>query len=136
MSRKRSRFSKTTPENPILIDEKSHDLMVVPAPIRKKINALKWERFYDVRSLPEDELVQEFYASLTMQDATKVIVQKKKVPLASKSINDLFNLLNVEEDEYYPMMNNINWNFLEQVLDVVTNSRSQWIIRKFGSHSC
>ncbi|KAK5771279.1 hypothetical protein PVK06_047469 [Gossypium arboreum] len=65
-----------------------------------------------------------------MQYATEVIVRKKKVPLTSKSINDLFNLLDVEEDEYYPMMNNINWDFLQQVLDVVINQGSQWIIRK------
>ncbi|MFQ6665614.1 hypothetical protein Gotur_032294 [Gossypium turneri] len=39
--------------------------MVVPIPIRKKINALKWERFCDARSLPDDELVQEFYSNLT-----------------------------------------------------------------------
>ncbi|MFQ6657028.1 hypothetical protein Gotur_026875, partial [Gossypium turneri] len=40
--------------------------MVFPISVRKKINALKWERFYDARSLPDDELVQEFYASLTI----------------------------------------------------------------------
>ncbi|MFQ6629240.1 hypothetical protein Gotur_007598 [Gossypium turneri] len=34
------------------------------------------------------------------------------------------------------MMNNINWDFLQQVLDVVTNPGSQWIIRKHGIHSC
>ncbi|MFQ6643391.1 hypothetical protein Gotur_018656 [Gossypium turneri] len=34
------------------------------------------------------------------------------------------------------MMNNINWDFLQQVLDVVTNPGSQWIIRKYGSNSC
>ncbi|TYG76058.1 hypothetical protein ES288_D03G082800v1 [Gossypium darwinii] len=159
MSHKITRSSKTTPENLILIDEevkerfdsifkhqpmmskkdfylKSNDLMVVPIPIRKKINALKWERFCDARSLPDDELVQEFYASLTTQDATEVIVRKKKVPLTSKSINNLFNLPDVEEDEYYPMMKNINWDFLQQVLDVVKNSGSQWIIRKYGGHSC
>ncbi|KAK5771083.1 hypothetical protein PVK06_047258 [Gossypium arboreum] len=63
-------------------------------------------------------------------DATEVIVRKKKVPFTSNSINDLFNLPNVEEDDYYPMMNNINWDFLQQVLDVGTNLGSQWIIRK------
>ncbi|KAG4195770.1 hypothetical protein ERO13_A06G123206v2 [Gossypium hirsutum] len=136
MSRKRTRSSKTTLENPIVNDEevkerfdsffkhqpmipeegfnlKSNDLMVVPLPIRKTINVLKWERFCDARSLPDDEVVQEFYASLTTQDATEVIVRKKKVPLTSKSINDLFNLPDVEEDEYYPLMNNINWDFLQ-----------------------
>ncbi|MFQ6667607.1 hypothetical protein Gotur_033567 [Gossypium turneri] len=46
-------------------DLKSNDFMVVPIPIRKKINALKWERFCDSCSLPDDELVKEFYASLT-----------------------------------------------------------------------
>ncbi|KAK5819133.1 hypothetical protein PVK06_024095 [Gossypium arboreum] len=153
MSRKRTRSSKTTPENPIVINEevkerfdsifkhqsmmlkkgfnlKSNDLMVFPVPIRKTINSLKWERFCDARSLPNDELVREFYASLTTQDVTEVIIWKKKVPLTSKSINDLFNLPDVKEDEYYPMMNNINWDFLQQVLDVVTNPGSLWIIRK------
>ncbi|KAG4154723.1 hypothetical protein ERO13_D03G061101v2 [Gossypium hirsutum] len=148
MSRKRTRSSKTTPKNPILIDEevkerfdsifkhqpmmpekgfdlKSNDLMVVHILIRKKINALKWERFCDTRSLLDDELVQEFYASLTTQDATEVIVRKKQVPLTSKSINDLFNLPDVEEDKYYPMVNNINSHFLQQVLDVEINLGSQ-----------
>ncbi|TYG79640.1 hypothetical protein ES288_D02G154500v1 [Gossypium darwinii] len=139
MSRKKTRSSKTTLENLILIDEevkegfdsifkhqpmmpekgfnlKSNDVMVVPMLIRKIINALMWERFCGARSLPDDELVEEFDASLTTQDATEVIVRKKKVPLTSKSINDLFNLPDVEEYEYYPMMNNINWGFLQQVL--------------------
>ncbi|KAK5785339.1 hypothetical protein PVK06_039912 [Gossypium arboreum] len=105
-------------------DLKNNELMVVPVPIRKKINTPKWEQFCNARSLPDDELVQEFYASLTMQDATEVIVQKKKLHLTSKSINDLINLPDVEEDEYYPMMNNINWDFLQQMLDLVTNSGS------------
>ncbi|KAB2074668.1 hypothetical protein ES319_A07G166700v1 [Gossypium barbadense] len=141
MFRKRTRSSNTTLENPIFINEevkerfdpifkhqpmmlekgfnlKSHDLMVVPISIRKKINARKWKRFCNARSLLDDELVQEFYASLTMQGATEVIVRKKMVPLTSKSITDLFNLPDVEGDEYYPMMNNINWNFLQKVLDV------------------
>ncbi|KAK5811934.1 hypothetical protein PVK06_027322 [Gossypium arboreum] len=57
------------PEKGLIL--KSNDLMVVPVPIRKKINALKWERFCDARSLPDDELVREFYTSLTTQDATE-----------------------------------------------------------------
>ncbi|KAK8275989.1 hypothetical protein V6Z12_D10G170900 [Gossypium hirsutum] len=117
-------------------NRKINDVMVVPVPIRKIINALKWERFCDARSLSDDELVREFYASLSTQDATEVIGRKKKVPLTSKSINDLFNLPDVEEDEYYLMMSNIDWDFLQQVLDVVTNLGSQWIIRKYESHSC
>ncbi|MFQ6667060.1 hypothetical protein Gotur_033208, partial [Gossypium turneri] len=124
-SRKRTRSSKTTPKNSILVykDVKERfDSIFKHQPMMPK-------KGFDLK-------IREFYASLTMQDATEVIVQKKKVPLTSKSINDLFNLPDVEENEYYPMMNNINWDFLQQVLDVVTNPRSQWIIRKYGSHSC
>ncbi|KAK5845388.1 hypothetical protein PVK06_001566 [Gossypium arboreum] len=63
---------------------KSNDLMAIPMPIRKTINALKWERFCDARSPPDDELVRLFYASLTIQDATEVIVLKKKSSTISK----------------------------------------------------
>ncbi|MFQ6622578.1 hypothetical protein Gotur_002856 [Gossypium turneri] len=124
MSRKRTRSSKTTPENLILIDEE----------VKERFDSIfKHQPMMPKKSF--DLKIREFYASLTTQDAIEVIIQKKKVPLTSKSINDLFNLPD-EEDEYSPMMNNINSNFLEQVLDVVTNSGSQWIIRKYGSHSC
>ncbi|KAH1129865.1 hypothetical protein J1N35_001243 [Gossypium stocksii] len=47
--------------------------------------------------MPKEELEQDFYANLTMPNANEVLV---KVPLTSKSINDLFNLPDVEEDEY------------------------------------
>ncbi|KAH1032782.1 hypothetical protein J1N35_044956 [Gossypium stocksii] len=67
---------------------------------RKIINALMLERFCDAFSLPNDELIREFYVSLTTKDTTEVIVQKKNVPFTSKSISDLFNLPDVEEDEY------------------------------------
>ncbi|MFQ6652814.1 hypothetical protein Gotur_024499, partial [Gossypium turneri] len=40
--------------------------MVVLVSIRKIVNALKWEQFCDARSLPNDELVREFYSSLTI----------------------------------------------------------------------
>ncbi|MBA0717538.1 hypothetical protein Golax_005346 [Gossypium laxum] len=118
------------------VNLESNDKIVVPLPIRKKIDALNWIYFWDARSLPNEELVQGFYASLTKLGATEVLVCKKKAPLTSKSINDFFDLLDVEEYEYFSMMKNINWDFLQQVLNVVTNLGSQWIIRKYGSCSC
>ncbi|KAK5842510.1 hypothetical protein PVK06_004877 [Gossypium arboreum] len=108
MSHKKTRSSMTTPENLILIDEE----------VKERFDSI----FKHQPMMPEK--------GFNLKNATKVIVQKKKVPLTSKSINDLFNLPDVEEDEYYSMMDNINWDFLQQVLDVVTNSGFQWIIRK------
>ncbi|MFQ6663188.1 hypothetical protein Gotur_030795, partial [Gossypium turneri] len=125
ISRKRTRSSKTTSENPILIDEEVKEIFDSIF----KHQPMMPEKGFDLK-------IRELYASLTTQDATEVIIRKKKVPLTSKSINDLFNLPDVEKDEYYPMMSNINWDFLQQVFDVVTNPGSQWIIRKYGSHSC
>ncbi|KAH1039845.1 hypothetical protein J1N35_041588 [Gossypium stocksii] len=80
MSRKRTRSSKTTPKNLILINEEvkekfdsifKHQPMMLEK--REIINALKWEQFCDAHSLPDDELVQEFYANLSTHDAIEVI---------------------------------------------------------------
>ncbi|TYG57522.1 hypothetical protein ES288_D08G149200v1 [Gossypium darwinii] len=160
MSRKRTRSSKTSTENPVVIQdeearerfdsifrnqpmmlEKAFNLesnykMVMPLSIRKTINALNWEQFYDAHSMSNKDLVREFYANLTTLNANEVLVHKKKVPLTSKPVNDLFNLPNVQEDEYSAMMTNINWDFIQQVFNMVTNPGSQWIIRKYGIHSC
>ncbi|KAH1114507.1 hypothetical protein J1N35_007885 [Gossypium stocksii] len=53
--------------------------MIVLVSIQKIVDALKWNQFCYARSLPEDELVQAFYANLTMPDATEVLVRKKKL---------------------------------------------------------
>ncbi|TYG52810.1 hypothetical protein ES288_D09G058200v1 [Gossypium darwinii] len=102
----------------------SNDNMVMPISIQKTIDALNWNQFCDARSMPEEESVREFYSNLTTPDANEVLVRKKKVPLTSEFINDLFNLPDVEEDEYSSMMTNINCDFLQQVLNVVTNMGS------------
>ncbi|KAK5839790.1 hypothetical protein PVK06_008629 [Gossypium arboreum] len=113
-----------------------NDEMIVPLPIQTTIEALNWNQFCDARSLPEEELGREFYTNLIVPDASEVLVCMKKVPFASKSINDLFNMPDVEEDEYSTMMTNIKWDFLQEVFNVVAKSRSQWIIRKYDSHYC
>ncbi|KAK5834609.1 hypothetical protein PVK06_010285 [Gossypium arboreum] len=157
MSSKRTRSFKTFSENPILIQDEeamerfdsifknqpmmlekgfnleSNDKVVMPLPIRKTINALNWEQFCDACSMLDENLLREFYANSTTSDANEVSVRKKMIPLTSKSINDLFNLPDVEEDEYSTMMMNINWDFLQQVLKVVINLGSQRIIRKYES---
>ncbi|KAH1046751.1 hypothetical protein J1N35_037535 [Gossypium stocksii] len=64
--------------------------------------------------MPKEELVREFYANLSTPYVNEVLVRKKNVPLTSKSINDLFNLPNIEEDKYFAMMTNINWDFFNK----------------------
>ncbi|MFQ6664838.1 hypothetical protein Gotur_031809 [Gossypium turneri] len=79
MYRKRTRSSKTTPKNPILIDEE----------VKERFDSIfKHQPMMSEKGF--DSKIREFYASLTTQDTTEVIVQKKKVPLTSKSINDFF----------------------------------------------
>ncbi|KAH1107915.1 hypothetical protein J1N35_011683 [Gossypium stocksii] len=82
MSHKRTRSSKTSAENPNVIQDEevkerfdsifkdqpmmlekgfnleSNNKMVVPLPIQKTIDALNWNYFCDARSLPEEELVR------------------------------------------------------------------------------
>ncbi|KAK5775392.1 hypothetical protein PVK06_043276 [Gossypium arboreum] len=110
--------------------------MIVPFSIRKTIDALNWNQFCDARLMLEEELVRDFYTNLTTSDANEFHVHKKKVPFTFKSINDFFNLPDVEEDEYFTMMTNISWDFLQKILNVITNWGSKWIIKKYNSHYC
>ncbi|KAK5836343.1 hypothetical protein PVK06_012127 [Gossypium arboreum] len=80
------------------LNSKSNDKMIMPLSLRKTIDALNWEQFCDVQSMPDEDLERKLYANLTTLDANEVLIWKKKVPLTSKSINDLFNLPDVEED--------------------------------------
>ncbi|KAK5839965.1 hypothetical protein PVK06_008825 [Gossypium arboreum] len=51
----------------------SDNKMVVPLSVRKTIDTLNWNYFYDAQSLPEEELVQDFYANLTVPNAIEVV---------------------------------------------------------------
>ncbi|KAK5811724.1 hypothetical protein PVK06_027085 [Gossypium arboreum] len=123
MSRKRTRSSSTSTENPIVIQDeeareifdsifkiqpmmpkkgfnlKSSGKMIMPLSLQKTINTLNWKQFCDAQSTLDKDLVLEFYANLTTPNTIKVLVRKKKVPLTSKSINDFFNIHDIEEDE-------------------------------------
>ncbi|TYG52684.1 hypothetical protein ES288_D09G048200v1 [Gossypium darwinii] len=131
MSCKRTKSSKTSAKNLIVIQNEeirekfgsifmnqpmmaekcfnleSNDKMIMLLSIRKRINALNWEQFCDAFSMPDEDLVQKFYANLTMSDANEFLIHKKKVPLTFESINDLFNFPDFEKDDYYTMMTNI-----------------------------
>ncbi|MBA0753580.1 hypothetical protein Gogos_020800, partial [Gossypium gossypioides] len=87
MSRKRTRSSKTSAENPIVIQDEevkerfdsifknqpmvpkkgfnleSNDKMVMPLAIRKTIDALNWNYFCDARSLPDEDLMPISHSS-------------------------------------------------------------------------
>ncbi|KAH1073073.1 hypothetical protein J1N35_025401 [Gossypium stocksii] len=74
--------------------------------------------------MPDKDLMREFNFNLTMLEANEILVRKKKGLITSKSINDLFNLLDVEKDEYSTMMTNITWDFLQQDPNELQKERS------------
>ncbi|MBA0742310.1 hypothetical protein Gogos_015378 [Gossypium gossypioides] len=97
MSRKRTRSSKISTENLIVIqDEKvkemldsifknqpimseksfnleSNDKMVVPLPIRKTIDALNWNYFCDARSLPDEGFMSISHSSTISMERTLLL---------------------------------------------------------------
>ncbi|KAK5838958.1 hypothetical protein PVK06_007706 [Gossypium arboreum] len=108
----REKFDSIFKNKPMILEKSfnldSNDKMIMPLSLRKTINALNWGQFCDAQSMLDEDLVRKFYANLTVPDVNEVLVCKKKVPITSKSINDLFNLPDVEEDEYSTMITNIN----------------------------
>ncbi|MBA0751753.1 hypothetical protein Gogos_000657, partial [Gossypium gossypioides] len=52
----------------------------------------------------DEELVREFYANFTSNELTEVFVRGIKVRISSKAINEFFELLDFEDDEYSSLM--------------------------------
>ncbi|MBA0735287.1 hypothetical protein Gogos_019149 [Gossypium gossypioides] len=107
MSRKRTRSSKSSAENPIMIlDEKvkerfdcilknqpmmskkgfnleSNDKMVVPLLIQKTIVALNWNYFCDARSLPDEDFMPISHSSTISMERILLLY----VIMTERSIN-------------------------------------------------
>ncbi|KAK5842514.1 hypothetical protein PVK06_004881 [Gossypium arboreum] len=81
--------------------------------IRQVAKALNWELFWEKRPSVDEELVHEFYANLTSSEMMEVSVRGIKVPITSNAINEFFELLDFENDNYSSLMSNIKpENFL------------------------
>ncbi|KAK5802697.1 hypothetical protein PVK06_030313 [Gossypium arboreum] len=68
----------------------------------------------------DEELVCEFYANLTSNDLTEVPVRGIKVPISSNAINEFFELLDFENDEYSSLMSKIEPKNLQEILEELT----------------
>ncbi|KAK5819383.1 hypothetical protein PVK06_024380 [Gossypium arboreum] len=68
------------------------------------------------RPSADEELVDEFYANLTSNKLMEVSVQGIKVPITSNVINEFFELLDFEDDEYSSLMRNIEPENLQEIL--------------------
>lgn len=104
--------------------------------IREIVYELKWNLFCDVRPLSKAKLLQELHSNLTSFTLTKIYVWEKKVSLTPKVINDMFELHNIDNDDYSTMLKNVDWEMLREVLCEVTVPRTNWIISNFGTHTC
>ncbi|KAH1031822.1 hypothetical protein J1N35_043996 [Gossypium stocksii] len=76
-------------------------------PTRQFVETLNWELFCEKRPSVDRELVREFYVNLTSNKLIEVSVRGIKVPLSSNYINEFFELLDFEDDEYSSLMRNI-----------------------------
>ncbi|KAH1097485.1 hypothetical protein J1N35_014406 [Gossypium stocksii] len=77
------------------------------AHIRQVTKALNWELFCEKRLSVDEELVHEFYTNLTSSKLTEVPVREIEVPITSNAINEFFELLDFENDEYSSLISNI-----------------------------
>ncbi|MBA0739596.1 hypothetical protein Gogos_012852, partial [Gossypium gossypioides] len=64
----------------------------------------------------DEELVREFYVNLTSNELTEVFVRGIKVPISLNAINEFFELLDFEDDEYSSLMRNIEAEKLQEIL--------------------
>ncbi|KAH1082259.1 hypothetical protein J1N35_022020 [Gossypium stocksii] len=100
------------------------------ARIRQIAEALNWELFFEKKPSVDEELVHEFYANLTSSKLTKVSVRRIKVPITSNAINEFFELPDFEDDEYSSLMNNIEFENMQEILKELIVPGSKWTVSK------
>ncbi|KAH1114784.1 hypothetical protein J1N35_008162 [Gossypium stocksii] len=59
---------------------------------------------------------------------TTLLVREKELSLTSSVINDLFDLPNVDDDDYSAMCEDVNEETIQDILKVVTVPGTKWII--------
>ncbi|MBA0869740.1 hypothetical protein Goshw_002606, partial [Gossypium schwendimanii] len=84
----------------------------------------------------DEELVHEFYVNLTFKELKEVSIRGIKVPISSNVVNEFFELLDFEDDEYSSLMRNIEAKKLQVILEELTVSGSMWTVSKHGTHTC
>ncbi|KAH1056049.1 hypothetical protein J1N35_034114 [Gossypium stocksii] len=100
------------------------------AHIRQVDKTLNWALFCKKRPSMDEELVCEFYANLTSSKLMEVQVHEIKVPITSNTINEFFELLDFENDEYSSLMSNIETDNLQEILAKLTIPGSKWTVSK------
>ncbi|KAK5833836.1 hypothetical protein PVK06_017699 [Gossypium arboreum] len=90
------------------------------AGIRQVAKTLSWELFCEKRPSVDEELVREFYANLTSSELIEVPFHRIKVPITSNAINEFFELADFENDDYSSLMNNIEPEYLQEILEELT----------------
>ncbi|KAH1121690.1 hypothetical protein J1N35_004850 [Gossypium stocksii] len=106
------------------------------ARIHQVVEALNWELFCEERPSVDEELVREFYVNLTSSELTEVPVHGIKVPINSNAINEFFELLGFENDEYSSLLSNIKAKNLQEILEELTVLDSKWTVSKQGIYMC
>ncbi|KAK5819547.1 hypothetical protein PVK06_024555 [Gossypium arboreum] len=122
------------PEKGFTLEESNYrDFM---ASIHQVAKILNWELFCEKRPSVDEELVREFYANLTSSEMTKVLARGIMVPINSNAINEFFEFLDFENDEYSILMSNIKPENLQEILEELTVQGSTWTVSKQGIHTC
>ncbi|KAH1097335.1 hypothetical protein J1N35_014256 [Gossypium stocksii] len=122
------------PEKGFTLKESNYrDFMACIRQVAKTVN---WELFCEKRPNVNEELVREFYVNLTSSALTEVPVYEIKVLITSNAINEFFELLDFENDEYSSLLSNIKPENLQEILEELTVAGSKWIVSRQGIYTC
>lgn len=89
----------------------------VSAFIWETVDELGWKLFCDVWSFFDKGIVREFYSHFNLSIVTALHVWKKELFLTSLVKNDLFDLPNIENDDY---STNVNVEMIQDALRIIT----------------
>lgn len=117
----------------ILIGDTPHPL---PSECRDAIRILNLESYFIKRIQPDSFVVREFYANLWPNNVYTVFVRGKQAHLNSMAINQLFDLPNNNNNDYFPLFSYNTDEMSDRLLWKVTIPGTQWIRSNKDNLTC
>ncbi|KAH1046718.1 hypothetical protein J1N35_037502 [Gossypium stocksii] len=93
--------------------------------IHQVAKTLNWELFCETRPSVDEGLVRELYVNLTSSELIEVPVHGMEIPITLNAINEFFELLDFDNDEYSSLMSNIEPKNFWRFYSIATSGESE-----------
>ena len=115
------------------VPERGFDFQEMGPPFhfRRIIDFHRWDQFVRHPEVSVNSVVREFYANAPNAKDDKVFVRGKWVGISRTSINAYYGLVNIEDEGYLAVLEDVPY---DGILDALCVDGAEWKLNKDGMH--